>query len=77
MKNLTKILIKLDLLVYVIFSLATLIGGILMVTVEYEPSGSSKNVSEVFSFLGAFLLFIGVACCIATFIKIRNTKFTN
>ena len=70
-----KTLIKLDLLVYIIFGIATFVAGILMITSSYEGSPNSKNVGEALSYLGGFVLFIGIACCIFTFIKINNTNF--
>jgi|GEM_PF-5252818 len=70
-----KTLIKLDLLVYIIFSIATFVGGILMITSNYEALSTSKNMSQALTYLGVFVLLIGIACCIVTFIKIRDTKF--
>ena len=70
-----KTLIKLDVLVYVIFSIVTFIGGILLITSSYEAFPNSKNVGEALTYLGGFVLLIGIACCIATFIKIRDTNF--
>ena len=72
-----KTLIKLDLLVYIIFSIVTFIGGILLITSSYEASPNSKNVNEAMTYLGGFVLLIGIACCIVTFIKIRDTNFKN
>lgn len=72
-----KTLIKLDLLVYIIFSLVTFIGGVLMITSEHKASPNSKNVNEALTYLGGFVLLIGIACCIVTFIKIKNTTFKN
>ena len=71
----TKTLIKLDLLVYIIFSLLTFVGGVLLITSEYEGSSNSKNVNEALTYLGGFVLFIGIVCCVATFIKIKDTQF--
>ncbi len=70
-----KTLIKLDVLVYIIFSLATFLGGIVLITSNYEASPASKNVNEAMMYLGGFVLLIGIVCCIVTFIKIRDTDF--
>jgi zinc transporter ZupT len=70
-----KTLIKLDLLVYIVISLATFLGGILMITAERDISPTSKNMDEALTYLGIFILLIGIVCCIVTFIKIRDTNF--
>ncbi|QIE60771.1 hypothetical protein G5B37_14765 [Rasiella rasia] len=70
-----KILIKLDLLCYAIYSLATVICGLVMISAELEVSKNSKNLAEALPYIGGFVLFIGIACCIVTYIKIRDTNF--
>lgn len=72
-----KTLIKLDLLVYSIFSLGTFIGGILLITSAYEGSPTSKNIGEALIYLGVFVLLIGIACCVVTFIKIKDATIKN
>lgn len=70
-----KTLIKLDLLVYIIFSIAAFVGGILMITTDYEGSPNSKNIGEALTVFGGFILAIGIISCIVTFMKIRDTNF--
>ncbi len=70
-----KTLIKLDILVYILFSIATFVGGIVMITSDYQGSQGSNNVGDALTYMGGFVLFIGIACCIVTFIKIKNTRF--
>ncbi|MAZ71735.1 MAG: hypothetical protein CMC70_01180 [Flavobacteriaceae bacterium] len=70
-----KTLIKLDILVYILFSITCFIGGIVLITSNYEVTSTSKNVREAFTVLGGFVLLISIACCIVTFIKIKNTNF--
>ncbi|WP_432410267.1 hypothetical protein [Rasiella sp. SM2506] len=68
-------MIKLDLLVYIILSITTFIGGILLITSNYQASPNSKNIEDALTIFGGFVLLIGIACCIVTFIKIKDTKF--
>ena len=72
MKNsLTKKLIKIDQAIYVIASISLFCAGIFMITAEAEMS-TSKNIEMGMQILGVFVLFIGIAMGVLTFMKIKS-----
>ncbi len=72
--NLTKVLIKIDITVYVIISIALFCLGIFMITSETEMS-NAKNLVMGNQIIGVLVLLIGIGMGVLTFIKIRDTNF--
>ena len=73
MNKTIKVLLKIDLAVYVIFSLGMFILGIMMVTSDRDVTSTSKNLNEGFQFLGWFTLSISIILCVVTYLKIQST----
>lgn len=68
-----RVLIKLDLLVYIIMSAGMFAFGIYVLSGDFSSSSTAKNIESFYVFIGVFTMLLGTAGCIATFIKIKDT----
>jgi len=71
MDKTTKALIVANRIVYLIFSIALVLGGIFALMAR-PTENTGKNIETMYIFGGIFLLLIGVGVFIALLVKIRN-----
>ena len=71
-RKMMKLLVKLDVLVYIIVSLFIFIAGLLLITAKPDTE-ASKNFIEMMRWLGGFTLLIGLVGIVLTYLKIKDT----